>query len=184
VLADALAKETDLSARSSLAEALGAVATQLEPAEAVALERSLSDALAKETVAFARTAQARALRTVATRLDPVDAAQRTLLAARTVVSRLSPSPHLGSAAILLQAVEPLPCRFTPQQLVDLLKMPTCVGEARTIILEQLGNRYKRPFADVWEFVEWAQQQEPGLDFTSPPKRNPLALAAERHEPGK
>jgi hypothetical protein len=53
-------------------------------------------------------------------------------------------------------------------------MPTCVGEARTVIVEQLGYRYKRTFADIWEFVEWAEKNEPGLDFTSPPKRNPLA----------
>ena len=74
----------------------------------------------------------------------------------------------------MQAAEPLPCRFTTQQLVNLLKMPTCVGEARTVLLGQLAHRYKRPFADVWEFVEWAQKHEPGLDFTTPPKRNPLS----------
>jgi hypothetical protein len=74
----------------------------------------------------------------------------------------------------MQAAEPLPCRFTTQQLVNLLKMPTCVGEARTVLLGQLAHRYKRPFADVWEFVEWAQKHEPGLGFTTPPKRHPLA----------
>jgi hypothetical protein len=70
----------------------------------------------------------------------------------------------------LQAVEPFPCRFTTQQLVDLLKMPTCVGEARAVILEQLSNRYKRPFADVWDFVEFAETQLPDIDLRSPPKR--------------
>lgn len=73
----------------------------------------------------------------------------------------------------MPALHPLPCRFTTQQLVDLLKMPTCVGDTRIVILGLLANRYKRPFADIWEFVEWAEKNEPGLDFTSPPKRNPL-----------
>jgi hypothetical protein len=40
-------------------------------------------------------------------------------------------------------------------------------------LEQLSNRYRRPFAHAWEFVEWAEKNEPGLDFTTPPKRNPF-----------
>ena len=57
-------------------------------------------------------------------------------------------------------------------ILDALKT---LGEARAVILEQLSNRYKRPFVDVWEFVEWAEKNKLGLDFTSPPKRNPLAL---------
>lgn len=65
--------------------------------------------------------------------------------------------------------------YTTQQLVDLLKLPTCVRQTRAVILEQLSNRYKRPFVDVWEFVEWAEKNEPGLDFTTPPRRNvPIA----------
>jgi hypothetical protein len=35
-------------------------------------------------------------------------------------------------------------------------MPTCVGEARRIVLDQLGNRYHRHFADAWEFVRFAK----------------------------
>ena len=86
---------------------------------------------------------------------------------------MSPATRLSGLATLTQAAQPLPSRLSTQQLVDLLKMPTCVGEARTVILEQLSNRYKRPFADVWDFVEWAEKNEPSLDFKSPPKRNPL-----------
>jgi hypothetical protein len=167
--ADALAKETDLSARLQQARALGSVAAQLEPAEVV----RLADALAKEQYPSAQVAVVEALTAAAARSDPGEAAARSLLVARAITSGLSPSPHPGNAATLLQAVQPLPCRFTTQQLVALLKMPTCIGKARTVLLEQLSNRYRRPFADVWEFVEWAQQHEPGLDFTSPPKRNPL-----------
>jgi hypothetical protein len=28
----------------------------------------------------------------------------------------------------------------------------------------------RPFADVWEFVDWAEKYRPDLDLTSPPLR--------------
>jgi hypothetical protein len=160
-----------------LAQALVAVVARLEPAEATRLcaeaARRLADALAQETDGTVRSQLARALRSVAARIDSGEVASRSLRATQTVAGWLSPSPHLGNVAMLMQAAEPLPCRFTTQQLVEILKRPTCVGEARTVILEQLANRYKRPFADVWEFVEWAQQHEPGLDFTSPPKRYPL-----------
>jgi hypothetical protein len=49
-------------------------------------------------------------------------------------------------------------------------MPACIGEARRVVLDHLGNRYKRHFADVWEFVRFAREKNLDLDFTSPPKR--------------
>ena len=67
-----------------------------------------------------------------------------------------------------QAAEPLPCRLTTQELVDPLKMPTCYGELRKVILDHLGNRYRRAFRDPWEFVDCAQAHNLTLDFTTPP----------------
>jgi hypothetical protein len=55
-------------------------------------------------------------------------------------------------------------------LVELLKHPLCVGEARHAVLDVLGTRYGRTFADVWEFVRYAEEQKLGLDFTTPPRR--------------
>jgi hypothetical protein len=77
---------------------------------------------------------------------------------------------LNALAPLIPGAEPFPCRLSTQQLVELLKMPTCVGPARRVVLDHLGNRYQRPFADVWEFVRFAEEQKLGLDFTSPPQR--------------
>ncbi len=64
----------------------------------------------------------------------------------------------------------VPCRLTTQQLVELLKMPTCVGTARRVVLDHLGNRYDRRFVSHWSFVRFAQEQKLSLDFTTPPKR--------------
>jgi hypothetical protein len=141
----------------------------LEPAEAAALAQQLADALAKGTDPIARSALASAL--VAARIEPQEVVARSLLAVRAITGWMSPAPQLGQAATLLQAAEPLPCRFSTQQLVDLLKMPTCDGEARVVILEQLSNRYKRPYADQWEFVEFAEKHLPDIDLKSPPKRS-------------
>jgi hypothetical protein len=55
-------------------------------------------------------------------------------------------------------------------LVDLLKQPFCVGEARRLVLDQLQRHYRRPFADQWEFVRFATEHNLGLDLTTPPKR--------------
>jgi hypothetical protein len=56
-------------------------------------------------------------------------------------------------------------------------MPNCVGAAQRLVLDHLGNRYRQHFADVWEFVHFAQEQRLGLDFTTPPQRPEPAAAA-------
>jgi hypothetical protein len=66
--------------------------------------------------------------------------------------------------------ETFPCRLTTQELVDLLKMPTCFGAARRVVLDHLGNRYARRFVNHWAFVRFATDQKLNLDFTTPPRR--------------
>ena len=61
-------------------------------------------------------------------------------------------------------------RLSTQQLVELLKLPTYVGEARRVILDHLGRRYRRTFAGPREFVGFAHEQHLELDFTTPPQR--------------
>jgi hypothetical protein len=87
---------------------------------------------------------------------------------------LAPHGPFAAVAALRAAGEPLPCRLSTRELVELLKMPTCFGKDRQVILEQLGNRYKRAFANHWEFVRYAKEhnleEREGFDFTTPPKR--------------
>jgi hypothetical protein len=77
---------------------------------------------------------------------------------------------LTALTFLPAVAEPLPCRLTTQELVELLKMPTCFGPARRVVLDQLENRYKRRFCNHWAFVRYAQENGLNLDFTTPPKR--------------
>lgn len=49
-------------------------------------------------------------------------------------------------------------------------MPTCFVPARQVVLNHLSNRYGRPFANHWQFVRYAREQQLDLDFTTPPKR--------------
>jgi tRNA A-37 threonylcarbamoyl transferase component Bud32 len=67
-------------------------------------------------------------------------------------------------------IRSLSCRLTTQELVDLLKMPTCFGAARRVVIEHLGTIHGRRFANHWEFVRFARAQGLNLDFTTPPKR--------------
>ena len=55
-------------------------------------------------------------------------------------------------------------------MVDLLKHPCCVGEARRPVLDQLARHYQRPFADQWDFVDYVQQHKLDIDLTTPPAR--------------
>jgi hypothetical protein len=87
------------------------------------------------------------------------------------VGTLTSPGSLLSATVLLQpALEPPPLPLPAQTLVDLLKQPFCVGEARRLVLGQLARHYQRPFADQWDFVRFAQEQELPLDLLTPPQR--------------
>jgi tRNA A-37 threonylcarbamoyl transferase component Bud32 len=101
-------------------------------------------------------------------------ATRPLVRQRAVAATAAVGTTLGGAlaslASLQPASEPLPCRLSTQHLVELLKMPTCVGDVRRVILDQLGNRYGRRFDTHWDFVRYAQEQGLNLDFTTPPQR--------------
>jgi hypothetical protein len=110
------------------------------------------------------------LSSLAGRMEPGEAIDRAVLAARAIGEELSPPTRLSGLATLLQASRLPPCRFSPQELVELLKMPTCVGPAREVVLRLLGRTYDRHFADLWAFVDWAHEHHPELDLTTPPQR--------------
>ena len=53
--------------------------------------------------------------------------------------------------------------------MELLKHPLCVGEARRVVLDELGIQHRRYFADQWEFVEFAEKHLPEIDLQSAPQ---------------
>jgi hypothetical protein len=93
-----------------------------------------------------------------------------VVVARALGEEASPPTRLSGLATLLQASQPPPCRFSTQELVDLLKMPTCVGPARNVVLRLLGQKCNRHFADQWEFVDYAEKHLPDIDLKSPSQR--------------
>src|SRR5262249_28531000 len=79
-------------------------------------------------------------------------------AAVTTAVGLAGGKPFGALTALPEVSKPLPCRLSTQDLVDLLKMPTCYAKARKVVLKHLGNRYHRRFATHWDFVRYAQGQ--------------------------
>jgi hypothetical protein len=93
--------------------------------------------------------------------------QAIAIAAAIGISAQGPAVSLP---LVPAAGKPLPCRLSTQDLVELLKVPTCVGAIRRIVLDHLGARYGRRFDTHWDFVRYADEQRLDLDFTTPPQR--------------
>jgi hypothetical protein len=57
----------------------------------------------------------------------------------------------------------------PQELIDIIKFPTCVREFRVTLLAKLEQQTGQKFeGNVWKMAEWAQAN--GYDVKSPPQR--------------
>jgi hypothetical protein len=166
-----LMKDTkDPDVLSMLAQALSAVAARMEAKEATTI---LVQAMKYTDDPSALHQLAQGLCAV----SPADIPSRSAMAASAVAVPAGAGQPFTALASLIPAAELPPCRLCTQQLVELLKMPACIGEVRRVILDQLGNRYRRRFADVWEFVRFAKERLPDVDLTSPPQRpEPAALA--------
>jgi hypothetical protein len=96
--------------------------------------------------------------------------QRPLAVASAVAALGDPGRRLAAVALLQPALDPLPEPLPAQTLVDLLKHPLCVGDARRVVLAQLSRHYGRRFTDQWDFVRYATDHKLDLDLLSPPRR--------------
>jgi hypothetical protein len=130
LLTEAMGKTSGDQALYPLACGLSMLAVRLEPAEVMKAARVVVGAMGRITDTAALASLAEALSALAGKLEPGEASSRAILAARAIGERLSPPTRLSGLATLLQASRLPPCRFSPQELVELLKMPTCVGPAR------------------------------------------------------
>jgi hypothetical protein len=173
-LSQAMIGTTDPNALRVLAQGLSALAAGLEPREAADV---CAQATATLTQAMTRTIDpdllrllAQGLSMVLCREDPITSKRQPLAVVSTVVGVSGPSSLLTAPALMQPALEPPPV-LPAQTLVDLLKQPLCVGAARRLVLDQLSRHYQRPFADQWDFVDYVQQQQLGLDLTTPPARS-------------
>jgi hypothetical protein len=168
-LCQAMTKTMDSGVLQRLAEGLSALADRLEPEEAKEAAATLCQAMTK-------TMDSGVLQRLAEDLSVVlhseysgwNASPRYRLLGG--IGTLTGPASLLLAPALFRPPPPLPA----QTLVDLLKQPFCVGEARRLVLEQLARHYQRPFVNQWDFARFAQEQKLDLDLFTPPQRPEVA----------
>ncbi len=179
-------REAAALAKQAAATLTQAISTTMNPAELVELAAGLSEVAAwmepKEAAGslldtMSKTPDSVALSVLAQGLSPVflrEPSARRLRRAHALAASagLITSPTIVAIVRTAHspALEPAPDPLPAQALVDLLKDPLCVGQARRALLDALGNRYQRRFIDQWDFAHFATEQKLGLDLTSPPDR--------------
>jgi hypothetical protein len=168
-LAQAIKANKNPDVSKYLWQGLPPLAARLEPKDASPAAAAFAQAVYSH-LPGAIPSPAQSLSAVLSPVASADIPSRSALAATAVAAPPGTGHTLPALAFLIAAAEPPACRLSDQQLVELLKKPPFVGEARRVVLDQLGNRHHRTFADVWEFVRFAKEQRLGLDFTTPPQR--------------
>ncbi|HEY1190659.1 MAG TPA: protein kinase [Gemmata sp.] len=163
--------------RATLAEGIVSLAARVEPHRSIQIRTLLAESLLADTGGVSDPNfpdyplyLAESLKSNATGVTENGWRQNRnalLLATGCFSSRHSVAPALS---LLHTNMQPQPRLLPPQTLVELLKHPFCVGEARRAVLDALAFTYNRPFKDQWEFVEYAQKHQPQLDLLTPPRR--------------
>jgi hypothetical protein len=155
---------------SQMAQGLSRLCAYMGPEKAEEAAANISQAMGKTTDEAELYDLAKALSAILIRdrHSQMGARQSGLIG--VVGAMTDPGNLFLSARLLESAVEPLPPPLLAQALVDLLKQPFCIGEARRLLLGQLSRHYHRPFAGQWEFVRFAGEQARNLDLLAPPQR--------------
>ena len=165
-----MAKTSEAAALRELALTLSIAASRINgtakqrAAETIAYAIATPDTNLMGVAADPDSVLAEALRAVILELTPADLKRSR----RTVVLAFGTFATPHGYFPLLHLMHPQPKPLPPQALVELLKHPFCVGEARRAVLDALAFAYNRSFADLWEFVEYAHKHH--LDLLTPPKR--------------
>jgi hypothetical protein len=162
-----MAKTNNASALPPLAEPLSALAARLEPQVAGEAAATLTQAMAKTNDPSVLPPLAEPLSAV---LGNAHHDKRATAVTATIASLHDGQGLPGGVLLLRPTAELFARRLSDQDLVELLKHPLCVGEARRAVLDELGIQHRRTFADLWEFVEYAEKHLPEIDLKSPPKR--------------
>jgi hypothetical protein len=163
----------DLANLYPLAKALGTLSLRLEKAEArrttaTAAKRFLQ-LLENDFWSVERDTILGALAAVSLGLDEGEA--------RQVANWILDAVGRGNGGVFMydgeeRALQDVVSVLTWQEMVELLKHPACVGNARKEVLGQLGRRLNHRFDNVWELVDWLADNAPDVDALSPPREWP------------
>jgi serine/threonine protein kinase len=150
---------------SMLARGLAAVGARMDTKEAA---RMATEAANKLNQAMSKTRDNQALWELTTGLSAVAPLMDSKKGSEILIQAMTRAEDsLGAQEALSRIVGS--ASWLDQDLVELLKNPLCVSYSQRIVLDVLGRRHQRRFADQWEFVHFAEEHNLGLDFTGPPK---------------
>jgi hypothetical protein len=176
LLTQAMANPNDRIVLRGLAEGLSEVAARMGPEEAARVSAEAAAIFLQDMARPPRYIDLQELTEIFSTLLSGGWDKERATAAAAVVG-------CPGALLLSRSVGPPQTRrFSDRELVELLKQPLCVGPARRLVLDQLGSRCQRQFADQWEAVAWLREHRPDLDLTSPPtaRSNPQEDLAPIH----
>jgi hypothetical protein len=128
------------------------------------LRRALQ-ALARPSPREDRKGQENAALVLAGRLQPEAAA-----ALQDTIDILAGARNPSAPEPLIRVAAALAAQCPTPALVQALKQPATVGEARQAVLRELGKRENHSFGDLWEAVGWLRENEPALDLAPPARR--------------
>jgi tRNA A-37 threonylcarbamoyl transferase component Bud32 len=155
-----------------LSEILPVLAARIHSEQAAVVCHPVAAALTRCTTKDAKSPTSRVLGNdlwaVLARVAP-DASHKQAQLVTALVGSSGPAAGFTAPALVQLGFEPAPPPLPAEMLVDLLKDPLCVGEPQRLVLGQLARHYGRTFADQWEFARFAEEQNLGLDLTSPPR---------------
>jgi hypothetical protein len=120
--------------------------------------------------ATAATFDASDVRDAVTQLAKHLPADRVAALAQTALDGMGRATSAAALAPLQNAVGALAERAAVEDLVDLLKGPTCVEEARSGVVAALRHKVSCPSEGYWNVIDWVRVHQPGLDLLSPPPR--------------
>jgi hypothetical protein len=153
-----------------LAEALAVVSGRLGADEAAPVAEHLVEPMAKVTRPDNLCHLAEAFAAVSARLRADEARRLAAPFAKRLLKQVAVATHPGDLERLAKAAALMSAHLHEQDLVDILKVPLCVGRSRDAVLLQLGQRTNRQFKDLWDFIDWVRANDPDIDLNSPPRR--------------
>jgi hypothetical protein len=178
-LLKALATTSEEPASEALVGAWAALAARLFGQQA---QETASDVLgameaAMEPAALGRLGEA--LAALAPRLNPEQAREvcgtaATLLLQALAASETGAGDKQESARSGLAV---LAGKMERDQLIELLKQPTCVGTASEIVLRRLSERLGRPLTTVWQLAAYLAESDAGIDLSAPAQKRALWVRA-------
>jgi hypothetical protein len=136
----------------ALSGCLAALAPRLAESEAAAAVAAISGRLARTTDSGELAGLGQALAALAERRDRKQTAAALIAAGEALIARLAVEQEALGRDRLAAALTAIGRHLDDRVLIGLLGDALCSGRAQSVLVDELGRRKGRSFADVWSAV--------------------------------